>query len=184
MASIGEKTTKFYEATGPSSIKDARPGTNMIPNPLLYFEGLGNVDDFPEIIDVKDEEGVGTHCVVLSDILSGAEGVTYVKGQVHRLSKLVPNYNNPDRDKVKSTVRRLVQLGAIRHATTEEIAVGQANVTVESEGGVASEERAKRIQAEAENADLRKKLAAITGTGTDIATDAVVTPAADPFGED
>lgn len=158
-------------AVGESAIKDVRPGATKAPNPAYHFEGLGDLESFPAAVNIRDKEGVGTYCVVLTDILSGAEGETYVKGQVQRLSKLVNDYNNEDRELVKATVRRLVELRAIRHATPEEISAGFATVTFDSENTDMSEERSRRLFLETENESLRARLAEATAT-------------TDPFKED
>lgn len=145
---------------GESAIQDSRPGSTKTP---VHFEGLGNLDDFPDHINMQDVEGVGTQCVVLTDILSGAGGETYTKGQIHRISKLVPDYDHEDKDIPKSNIRRLMSLGAIRPATPEEIKAGFATITMDSESEATQTERAKRLELESENERLRAQLNVATG---------------------
>lgn len=172
------KKAEPREVSGDRAIRDARPGETKTENVNLVFEGLGNLEDFPEIIDTKDTEGVGTKVVVLSDVVSGADGETYVKGQVLRISKLVPGYGE-DQERAKSVIRRLVSLSAIRHATPEEIKQGFAEVTPESENEATQSERSKRLEAEMRNEVLERRIAELEGKGTSTAT----TTTDDPFGD-
>ena len=153
------KKGEMREAEGASAIRDDRPGMTQTPKTGLVFEDLGSLDDFPDIVDPKDEEGVGTQVVVLSSILSGANGEIYQKGQIHRISKLVSGYGETDKiDAVKSSIKRLVSLGAIRHATSEEIEAGFVEVTPDTESDATNAERSKRLETEAENARLRQMI--------------------------
>lgn len=177
MAQVQTKTKRPEpnEAIGDGVIKDARPGTTKTAS--LHFDDLGSLEDFPETVDSKDEEGSGTQCVVLTDILVGAEGNTYTKGQIQRISKLVHGYFDKDKEPVKAQIRRLVNLGAIRHATPDEIEAGFAVVTVDSESESTQNERAKRMELEKENADLRAQLGQNQGQAKAPETDT------DPFEE-
>lgn len=176
------KRSDPIEAAGANPMKtnSPPPGSTKHAKPL-EFEGLGSLADFPETVDRQNVEGEGTYCVVLTDILAGADGETYTKGQVHRVSKLVPAYFNDDKTLAKASIKRLVGLNAIRHATPEEIASGFAEVTSESESESTQRERNKRLELESENEALRRKLSILDGTaGQDPAPPGTVE---DPFSE-
>jgi hypothetical protein len=152
------------EATGQITFEGDNPGATKAPNNSLFFEGLGNLDEFHVDIEASQAEESGDYCVVLSDILSGANGDTFQKGEVQRLSRLIADFaTEENRSVVKAKVLRLVTLGAIRHADRYEIEQGYAIVNSQTESAIAQDERAKRIALERENEQLRKENNILSG---------------------
>lgn len=154
------------KAEGEAAFVGDGPGASLQKTSGLQFEGLGNLEDFPTDVNSLDStEGAGEWCVVVVDMVSGANGVGFVQGDVRRLSKFITGYTDRDFDRniVKASVRRLFDFGAIRLATDEEIELAPRNggrvKIVPNEAPEVSDERAKRIAAEKENKELREALA-------------------------
>lgn len=166
MAKAGRKQSPIneamYEVQGTTSIGDATP-PGLIDIADVDLEELGRLSEFPAVgvLDNPDE-GTGPWLVVLSDYLSGAgQHDDFTKGDVRRMSRIVVGYADPEvaRDVVKSRVRRLFELKAIRKAAPEEIGMGKVEITAEGESESMAHERNRRIAAEAENERLREQLA-------------------------
>lgn len=162
---------QMLKVDGTSSIDGDRPGSTT-PNLDVSFEDLGKLSEFPSL-DARDnpEDGTGEWCVVLSDYLSGSgDDDHFQKGHVRRLSRIVTGYADsvgangevvpaePNRDKVRSALKRLFTLGAIRKASRNEIGQDKIDVTYESESASTQAERIRRQQVEEENAILRERL--------------------------
>lgn len=185
------KTTVKSEGTGKTSssnttmrevegnvIKDGEAPGSLLQNKGVHLEGLGHLSDFPTDPDVNQREGFGEHCVVLSDVLTGADGESYFKGDVKRLSLLVSGYGSKElpKDHVKAQIRRMFELRAVRLATDEEIAAGKVDISFQGESHEVQDERAKRIAAE----KRVKELEAQIGTAS---ADLVVPEKTDIFDE-
>jgi hypothetical protein len=152
----------MLEVEGTTSIGDApAPGTSK-PFMDVHLEDLGPMSEFPELQNERDiEEGVGDYCVVLADYFSGATDYdNFVKGDVVRLSKLIPGYTDKkvSRDIIKGRILRHFQNGSLRKASSDEIGVGRIEVTLESESQTVQSERNRRIALERENEILRQRL--------------------------
>jgi hypothetical protein len=171
-------TTDFKKIDdGDNTIKGPHPGASIKKNDMT-FEDLGDLMTFEEPKPDKEAEGRGEFMTVLSDYLSGADGMPHYKGEVVRLSKLVTNYA-PD-DATRASVLRLLNIDAIRKATRQEIAAGVANVTLESESPEVRKERQLRMAAEAELAQFKAQMQGGGQLVTDETTNPPVTPPVDP----
>lgn len=134
----------------------------------IVLEGLGDIFDTenPEfnVPTEEESEGQGEWMVVMVDIMTGANGVNYTKGDVRRLSKFVNGYGDKEKvSEVRNEVRRLFSAGAIRQATSSEkgqrkVEIGSGPANVE-----ANREREERIRLEQENEALRLQLAQSEG---------------------
>lgn len=140
-------------------VQGVAPGTGM-KKVSVHLEGLGYLDDFPTQRDTDGGEGTGDKCVVLHDFVSGAGGIGYDQGQIVRLSKLINGYDdeNVHRDVIKVAARRLLESGAIRLATDEEVDLDRIEIYEANETPQVRAEREKRIAAETENRELKAKL--------------------------
>lgn len=151
---------KMLEAEGSTAITGAAPGQMEYGD--IHLEDLGRLSDFPDSASIDDpEEGTGEWCVVLVDFMSGAgEHDAFTKGDVRRISRIVPGYANPevDRNLVRSRVKRLLQIQAIRLASREEAGKGRIEVSFESESASVQAERQRRMAVEQENEILRERL--------------------------
>jgi hypothetical protein len=164
---VSDVDETMRKVVGGSTMKGPTPGASRFKG--IVFEGLGTIDEFPTERAEDNEQGTGESCVVLSDVLTVGAGdgaMSYVQGHVRRLSKLVSGYADPEipRDVVKANIRRLFELGAIRLATREEATQDRIEVNLAHETETLQDERAKRVAAEMENAELRAQLEKLQGT--------------------
>lgn len=166
---VSSTNATMREAEGEAIKTSDAPGSSLHKG--VQLEGLGNLEDFPLDGD-DDTEGVGEHCVVLSHVLTGAHEV-FSQGDVKRLSLLIGGYKTEGIpvDYVKSQIRRLFELGAIRLATADEATMGHIKVSFENETHQVQDERAKRVTAEKRIAELEAQLAGTTPVATDLFDD-------------
>lgn len=145
-----------------SAISGSAPGTATAPAKGVYFENLGHLADFPTGGSTSNPgEGSGESCVVLVDFMSGATpDDQFTKGQVVRLSRLIPGFTDEtvDRDVIKSRIRRHFDNKSIRLATRDEQGQDFVEVTFETESDAMQSERDRRIAVERENEILRERL--------------------------
>lgn len=156
---------KMLKVEGTTSIGLAEaPG--KLPEADVEFEGLGLLSEFPSQSELEKPEGTGEHCVVLCDFMTGVDGHgSFRKGDVVRLSWVIAGYTDRkvSRETVKSRIKELFNVRALRKATRDEKKLTKVEVTMESESQSVAQERNRRIELENENELLRQKLMEATG---------------------
>ena len=138
------------------------PGETVVKKPRgIYIEGLGDLADNELDVPEEDEsEGEGDFAVVLVDLLTGAGGVSYTKGDVRRMSKFVNGFSDKSKVTVaRSEARRLFDLNSIRFVSEEEKGHKKIVIEARQETSEVQLERERRIRAERENNRLREQLA-------------------------
>lgn len=156
----------MLEADGATPITGLPPGEGQ-PLGDVTIETLGKLSSFPDLTQVDNPaEGTGEWIVVLSDFLTGTgETESFARGAVRRLSRVVVGLDDEsvDRNLVKGRLKRLFTLRAIRMATNEEVAyaeqnAGKIDIVEANETEAVQNERAKRLELEKENEQLRQAL--------------------------
>lgn len=123
------------------------------PSDGVFIEGLGDISEAKS--PVADDNGSGPYVVVTSHIVSG-HTESFGQGRVVRLSHLIRDYDNAENaEQVKADIRRFLDLGAIRLATSEE--EGQYSVEIVPENDALRIERNKRIALENQLNQLQGK---------------------------
>lgn len=169
---VSSVVSNAREVTPNQGIVPVAPSSEPVKSSKVpsTIEGFGDIAVAEKNDGVSQEEiegGTGPYCVVLSHYLSvGFENaVGYRRGDVRRLSKLVPNFSDPKKkDVVQATIVRLFEGDAIRQATESEAfkatTPGQ-NGRIEIRAGASTEmneAHAATVRAEQERDELAKQL--------------------------
>lgn len=124
----------------------------------ITIPGLGNLDELANqhLTEEELDEGEGGHLVVLSDVLTGANGVAFRRSNVVRASKLSPSWSK-DKNAAASELVRLLSLNAVRVATSSEAESGIANLDIAPET-VKAQEEINRLQSQIEGMEMEREL--------------------------